>query len=147
MRRDTREVLTAWVIGVLSLIAAAFLITSCAHPYPTEASETYSAVEMALVDHTARFAGQLGVKARGEITEKMHPGLAKVNPTAWFDGGVAYYYRPNVERYVRLVPTPGFETAVNIAAHETCHAKYRHHDLAHWTCNNTLAQATYPRPE
>lgn len=147
MRPVTRDVLTAWTIGTAALIAAALLFTSCAHPYPTEAADSYSAVEMALVDHTARFADQLGVRVKGVITDKMHAGLAQSNPTAWYDAGIAYYYRPNVERYVRLVPTPGCETAVNVAAHEVCHAKYRAHDLAHWTCNNTLAQATYPRPE
>jgi hypothetical protein len=134
MRRDFREELIAWTIGLLSLAAAAALLTGCAAAYPTEASDGFSPVEMALVDQTARWAGQLGVRVRGEITNRMHPGLASVNPTAWYEAGVAYYYRPNVERLVRLVPTPGCETAANVAAHEVAHAIYYAHDISHWCC-------------
>jgi len=101
---------------------------------------------MALVDHTAAAAAQQQVKVRGEITDKMYPGLAKVNPTAWYDAGVAYYYRPNVARYVSLVPEPGKETALNIATHEVCHAKHRAHDCAHWLCMDKWATPTYPEP-
>lgn len=147
MRPATRDVLTAWGIGLAALVALLVATIGCVSPYPTEASETFTEVEMALVDHTARFATQLGVKARGEITDKMYPALAEMNPTAWFDGSVAYYYRPNVARYVRLVPTPGCETAANVAAHEVAHALYHAHDAQHWCCTQHMgATPTYPAP-
>jgi len=147
MKRDIRNELIAWTIGLLSMAAAAALLAGCAAAYPTEPDEAFSAVEMALVDHTARFAGQLGVNVRGEITIKMHPGLASLNPTGWYEAGVAYYYRPNVERYVCLVPTPGGQTASNVAAHEVAHAIYYPHDISHWCCTKHMgAEPTYPAP-
>lgn len=150
MSRDSRDVMTAWTIGMLSLIAAALLATGCCGaPYPTEAGEDFTEVEMALVDHTARFAAQLGVNVRGVVTSEMHPSFvqAKVNATAWYESGVAYYYRPAVAEHVRLVPTPGCETATNIAAHEVAHAIFRAHDINHWCCTRNMgATPTYPSP-
>ena len=149
MRRETRDVLTAWTIGLLAIAAMAAALVGCASPYPTEAAEHYTAVEMALVDHTARYAAQLGVQVRGVITSKMYPGFAAagIDATAWYEGGVAYYYRPNVARWVSLVPAPGQEAATNIAAHEVAHAIYPWHAADHWCCTQHMgAVPTYPFP-
>lgn len=149
MRRDTRDLLLAWTIGTFALIAMCVAMVGCGITQPTEAEETFTTVERALVDNTARFAAELRVSVRGEITSKLHPSLVAANvvAAAWYEKGVAYYYRPNIAKYVRLVPEPGMETAANIAAHETCHALHRDHDLAHWECNTRLSgAATYPRP-
>jgi len=147
MRRDIRDELIAWTIGLLSIAAAAALLTGCASAYPTEPDEEFSAVEMALVDNTARWAAQLGVNVRGEITSRMHPGLTSLNPAGWYEAGVAYYYRPNIERYVQLVPTPGGQTASGVAAHEVAHAIYYLHDISHWCCTKHMgAEPTYPAP-
>jgi len=147
MRRDIRDELIAWTIGLLSIVAAAALLTGCASAYPTEPDEEFSAVEMALVDNTARWAAQLGVNVRGEITSRMHPGLTSLNPAGWYEAGVAYYYRPNIERYVQLVPTPGGQTASGVAAHEVAHAIYYLHDISHWCCTKHMgAEPTYPAP-
>jgi len=148
MRRDIREVLIAWTIGLLSMAAACALFVGCVSSvYPTEAEESFTAVEMALVDDTARWAAQLGVSVRGVVTSRMHVRLAYLNPTAWYEAGVAYYYRPNVARYVRLVPTPGCETAANVAAHEVAHALFHDHDANHWCCTFHMgAGPTYPAP-
>ncbi len=87
-----------------------------------------------------------GVQVVGKITDdrsKYQTG----NPLGWYQAGVAWYYRPLIESQVSLAPEPGKETAANIAAHEVCHAKNPHHDLAHWSCMNKWAVPTYPRPE
>lgn len=151
MRRDTREVLVAWTIGLLSLIAAAFLFTSCAAQSPVEASETFTSTEMALVDNTARWAGQRGVKVRGEITTERYTGVdadgKSWEAAGWYKAGVAYYNRDMVARWVTLVPTPGCETAANVAAHEVAHALYHAHDAQHWCCTQHMgATPTYPAP-
>jgi len=151
VRRDTREVLVAWTIGLLSIAAAAALLTGCTAARPTEASETYTTIEMALVDNTARWAGQLGVKVRGEITTERYTGVdasgVAWEATGWYIAGVAYYNREQVARWVRLVPTPGCETAANVAAHEVAHALYHAHDAQHWCCTQHMgATPTYPAP-
>lgn len=127
-------------------LTLSLLTLSCSHPYPTATSDTFSEVEMALVDFTAKASAQQGVKVRGEITEKMYPALAQSNPTAWYQSGVAYYYRPNVKRYVSLSPEPGKETAWAVATHEVCHATHYAHDCAHWVCMVKFATPTYPEP-
>src|SRR3972149_2071274 len=91
MRRDIRDELIAWTIGLLSIAAAAALLTGCASAYPTEPDEEFSAVEMALVDNTARWAAQLGVNVRGEITSRMHPGLTSLNPAGGYAAGGGYH--------------------------------------------------------
>lgn len=146
MRRDTREVLAAWMIGLASLSAVAFLLTGCVVNPTTVSTETYTEVEMALIDSTARWSGQLGVNVRGEITTESYV-MSSGRATAWYSGGVAYYDREMVERYVRLVPTPGCETAANVAAHEVAHALYMAHDISHWCCMVHMgATPTYPPP-
>jgi hypothetical protein len=146
VRRDIRDELIAWTIGLLSLAAVtAALLTGCAVARPTEASE-FSATEMALVDDTARWAGQLEVNVRGEITTRTHI-TPQGRATGWYEGGVAYYDREMVAEWVRLVPTPGCETAANVAAHEVAHALYPTHDISHWCCTVHMgATPTYPPP-
>ena len=146
MKRDIRNELIAWTIGLLSMAAAAALLAGCAAAYPTEPDEEFSAVEMALVDNTARFAGQLGVNVRGEITTKQYV-TPEGRATGWYLAGVAYYDREMVEQHVRLVPTPGCQTASNVAAHEVAHAIYYLHDISHWCCTKHMgAEPTYPAP-
>ena len=146
MRRDIHDELLAWTIGLLSMAAAAALLTGCAAAYPTKVSETFTAVEMALVDNTARWAGQLGVSVRGEITTEQYV-TPQGRATGWYLAGVAYYDREMVERGVRLVPTPGCLTAGDVAAHEVAHAIYYLHDISHWCCTKHMgAEPTYPAP-
>lgn len=146
MRRDIREVLVAWIIGLLALTAMCAAFVGCAAPYPTEASETFTSVEMALVDNTARFAAQLGVSVRGEITTRQYV-TPQGRALGWYSAGVAYYDRAMVAQYVRLVPTPGCETASDVAAHEVAHALYHNHDAQHWCCTRHMgATPTYPAP-
>lgn len=150
MRSRTADVIVAWIIGVFALIAMCLALTGCGtFAHPTEAEETFTTVERALVDQTARFAAELGVSVRGKITSRLHPTYVNANAVAvaWYERGVAYYYRPSVARHVSLVPEPGKETVASIASHEVCHALYPHHEWQHWECNTKLSgQATYPRP-
>lgn len=145
MRRDIREVLTAWTIGLLSLAAACALLVGCGAVAPTEV-ESFTAIEMALVDNTARWAGQLGVSVKGEITTEQYM-TPQGRALGWYMAGVAYYDRELVAEYVRLVPTPGYVTAADVAAHEVAHALYREHDISHWCCTVHMgAEPTYPAP-
>jgi hypothetical protein len=131
----------------LSLVLALGGLAACSFRYePTAAGDP---VEEMLLAETARFAGQLGLKVRGEITDtisKAQQTSGIPDPTAWYSGGVAWYYRPRVRETVSLEPEPGHETATNVAAHEVCHAVSRFHDLEHWTCQAEIATPTYPKP-
>ena len=106
-------------------------------------------IEALLLSETERHAATLGVKVRGQIVSVCPYTDGRLG---WLDAGVAYYYRPAVEKQVVVArgdwcpDFPRCEAATNIAAHEVCHTKSLAHDLVHWTCNNTLASATYPRP-
>jgi len=106
-------------------------------------------VEEALLAETARAAGAIGVSVRGEITDTISPAQLSPeagSPVAWYSGGIAWYYRPQVAKYVSLEPEPGKIIPRDIATHEVCHALSRRHDLPHWECMNTYAVPTYPRP-
>jgi len=149
LARESRDVLTAWTIGTAAIIALALALTGCERVAPTAVSaDTFTAIEMALVDHTARFADQIGVRVRGVVTDRLDSRFIGdgQNVVAWYEAGTAYYYRPRVALYVALVPTPGRETASNIAAHEVAHARYRNHDCAHWRLSDEIADPTYPEP-
>lgn len=128
------------------------LLAGCNFRYePTAAN---SVLEEALLSETARAAGALNVRVHGEITDTISPAqIEQVNqaggkgtPTGWYQAGVAWYYRPRIEPTVSIDPTPGKETARNIAGHEVCHAISFFHDTAHWNCMNSVAAPTYPRP-
>lgn len=145
MKPRTLDVLIAWALGILALVALATLMTGCGMASPTAASD-FTPVEQALVDDTARWAGQLGVSVRGEITTQRYD-TPQGRAAGWYQGGVAYYDREMVAEYVRLVPTPGCETASNVAAHEVAHAIYSAHDISHWCCTVHMgAVPTYPAP-
>ncbi len=113
---------------------------------PTGAS---SLVEEALLAETALAAGLQSVRVRGEITDTISPAQkvpGQPDPTAWYSGGVAWYYRPQVARNVSIAREPGRETARNVATHEVCHATHPHHNLSHWQCMARWAEPTYPKP-
>ena len=153
LRRDVqvRDVLLAWAIGLASLVALLVALVGCATPaYPTE-SGGFSTVEMALVDNVARFSAQLGVPVKGAITTERYRGTwldgTEWEATGWYTGGVAYFNRDMVEKFVRLVPTPGCVTATDAAAHEVAHSLYYPHDEQHWCCTVHMgATPTYPAP-
>jgi len=106
-------------------------------------------IEGLLLSKTEEHARTLGVSVRGQITSSCPYTDGRLG---WLDGKVAYYYRPLVETHVVVArgdvcrDYPRCEAATNIAAHEVCHTQSRAHDLLHWTCNEKLASATYPRP-
>lgn len=131
-----------------SLALLALLAAACSAESPTN-PDTVPAVtesEAFVLSETARFAGMLNVKVRGEITDYLYAvdcpgGGAPKGCVAfgWYHRGTAYYHRPSVGRY------PDQLTAV--AAHEVCHAVSLFHDRAHWCCQKKLGvQPTYPFP-
>ncbi len=81
--------------------------------------------EQHVLDETARFAGILHVNIRGALTDHVYEVRCSdgtMCPAAgWYEGGTAYYWRPNL-----LERDLAYGTA--LAAHETCHAL--HHDEA-----------------
>lgn len=133
--------------AVLCLVVAVPFLPACGLSNPT-GFEPESEVEIMLLSETARFASLMNVKVRGEIVER-YPWASSGQPipTAWYEGGVAYYYRSMVKLNVSIEVAPGKETATNVAAHEVCHAKTGSpHDRLHWDCMNTYAFPTYPKP-
>lgn len=117
-----------------------FSLTACGSQWDPVSATGVN--ELHILAETSRFAGLMGVKVRGEITDTPYLYGGQV-ATGWYQGGVAYYYRPHVEK----LNNNGFaETTTNVACHEVCHAKNPHHDLAHWECMNKWAVPTYPRP-
>jgi hypothetical protein len=119
------------------------LLASCGLP-TTPTLEVETEVEAKLLSETSRFAQLLYVNVRGEITDREHPGGAAAG---WLEGGVAYYNRAQVAKWISLLPEAGKEAASNVAAHEVCHTQSRNHDLLHWNCSFSVgAQPTYPRP-
>lgn len=95
--------------------------------------------EVVLLRETDRVAAVLHVKVRGEITDKLSKYQDPLT-AGFYDGGVAYFYRPVIEQYVSLEECP------NVAAHEVCHAISRNHDHKHWECMASVASPTYPEP-
>jgi hypothetical protein len=104
--------------------------------------------EELVLRETARFAGVLAVKARGELTELVYrlPAGSFGCPqdraegclaSGWWDPPVAYYYRPHVVTWDLALVT-------DVAAHETCHAIERGHNPLHLACCSKLgARPTY----
>ena len=104
--------------------------------------------EVRVLAETDRLAGVLGVKVRGEITDYVLErsnaecgiGVAHCIAAAWYERGVCYYYRPEINRY-------SLEFMTDLAAHEVCHSKHFFHDHKHWQCMVDLgAIPTYPEP-
>jgi hypothetical protein len=135
------------ILGTAVGFACSLLLVGCGFRYePTGAS---GAVEEALLSYTAKHAGELSLRVRGEITDTIAENQKKagqVDPTGWYSAGVAWYYRTRVRETVSLEPEPGHETADNVAAHEVCRAVSSFHDLIHWQCSAKIAVPTYPRP-
>lgn len=82
--------------------------------------------EAFVVAEAARYAGELGLRVRGEITTETRwfkPGEAGCPSSppigcyaaGYYDAGVAYFYRPWVARQER----PALS---EVACHEVCHA-------------------------
>ena len=130
------------IFGLLVVTLCSNCTTATLWPTLSTATE----VEDMLIAETARFASLQGVSVRGEITDKWAPGQAASQPAGWYVGGVAYYHRGTVAKWVTIERTAGHETAANVANHEVCHSKNPHHDLAHWSCMSRWAEPTYPRP-
>lgn len=158
MRRDTRDVLAAWTIGTSAMIAACLALTGCGMAAVlTEAEESFTTVERALIDQTARWAGQLGVNVRGYITTTPYVvpngctdgmgGYYDCPAVGWYSMGKVFYNREGVADWVRLVPEAGKETAANVSAHEVAHAWFYMHNAEHWCCTLHMgATPTYPFP-
>lgn len=130
---------------------AAFMatLTGCGVSIPTSPAE--SPMEQHLVSETSRLAGLQRVEVVGVITEKHYSipygqqgCTAKVGCEAlgWYEAGTAYYNRAMVQQHLG----ENFPLGTDVAAHEVCHAKNPHHDLAHWECSSKWANPTYPRP-
>ncbi len=123
---------------------ALLALTSAGCGFKWDVVSPTDAVEGELLSETARFAGVLGVNVHGVITDELSKAQKLNEPVGFYDGGVAYYYRPNVEKYVG----PGkVLSATDVAAHEVCHANHYLHDHAHWACSASIATPTYPEPK
>jgi hypothetical protein len=119
----------------------------CAVNWPS-APSTGTDAESLVLSETLRFSSRLGLSVRGELTERAYFPPGYTGPAAgWYLGeygkgakGIAYYYRPMVVEWTA-------KQATDAAAHETCHGlEGASHDLAHWSCSESIADATYSRP-
>lgn len=132
---------------VVALVALVATGAACGFRYlPTDASND---VETTLLSETARAAGALSVNVHGEMTNTIAKGQCPPGqeaPVGWYQAGVAWYYRPQVARFVSIEVEAGKETARNVAGHEVCHHESSFHDLKHWECMRDVAAPTYPRP-
>jgi len=131
------------------LLLVALFTAGCGFQWePLSPSNT---IEDLLISETARYAGMMGVKVHGEMTDDLTKGQKLQEPLAFYDSGIAWYYRPLVQQHVTIengndCPSGTCLRATDVAAHEVCHAKHPLHDLAHWECSNKWAVPTYPRP-
>jgi hypothetical protein len=130
-----------WALVLFALVAV--FSTGCGTM--KSGLEPTSLVEDALIAETAHFAGVLNVQVRGEITDKRYD-TPLGRAAGWYSGGVAYYDREMVAKYVSIEPEAGKETARNVAAHEVAHAVHYNHDAAHWCLTARIATPTYPPP-
>lgn len=102
-------------------------------PTNPDVVEAASPKERFVVAETARFAGILGARVRGEITDFLYvvpcpDGTAGVcHAFGWYHSGVAYYYR-------RDVNTQPDSTLSDAAAHEVCHSVSPFHDSVMYAC-------------
>jgi len=127
------------------IIASIILTTGCGFQY--DVLDTQSVVEDKLIAETARFAGMKSVQVIGRITDSLTQAQKLQEPVGFYLSGVAWYYRPAVEKYVSLEPEYNHETATNVASHEVCHAVTGpQHDVKHWDCMASIATPTYPHP-
>lgn len=149
MKRESRDLLIAWTIGVFALIAACASCTEKSWA-PTEPSTVNEVIVLA---ETERFSRLIGVHVAGHMTNDPYI-VGHQYATGWYVGqhgrdavGDAYYYVPAI-RDLRPSVSDAPESVVNVAAHECCHALTGPgHDLAHWDCMETYATPTYPRPK
>lgn len=125
-----------------ALLAAALLVAACGDPLTATVRSSGTEQEAHVLAETARFAGMLHVQVRGALTETIgRPTCEGWIPYGWYKDGVAYFYRPAVQRH-------SLDEVSTWAAHEVCHAKTgKEHDLAHWECVASISTPTYPRPD
>jgi len=89
--------------------------------------------EVHVLSETTRFAQMLHVKVTGALSDYVYSFPCSNDPrqmciaAGWYDRGVAYYYRPYINRK---------DTSYGsyVAAHEVCHAKEFIHGVAHDEC-------------
>jgi len=138
-----------FTVAFMAGLMTSCVLSGCGFKYlPTEASDP---IEEELLKKTALFAGVKNLQVHGEITETITDSQKVEGLVGWYDKGVAWYWRPAIMKYVSLSgelcpEAPRCELAVNIAAHEVCHAVSAQHDPQHWECSASLAKPTYPRP-
>jgi hypothetical protein len=116
-------------VGVVAAILLTVALGGCGGGSPFErvtGTPSGDPREDHVVAETARFAGMLGVRVRGVVTDvtylvpaqaPRYPG-ERVPAAGWYAHGVAYYYRP-------VVLTRDAAYLTRLAAHETCHALHR----------------------
>lgn len=150
--REVDDVLIAWFLGLLALIALCLVFVGCAEAQwaPTEPG---TANEVIILAETERFSRLYGVHVTGHVTNDVYI-VGHQYATGWYVGqtgkgaiGDAYYYIPAIRG---LRPTVSYapESVINVAAHEVCHAVTGpSHDLPHWDCMDRHATPTYPMPE
>lgn len=106
-----------WAVGAL-------LFAGCGAGIPTV--EPVDGREAFVIAETARYAGMLGLRVRGKITDRTQwyaPGEAGCPSSppigcyaaGYYSAGVAYFYRPWVGRQERAALS-------QVACHEVCHA-------------------------
>lgn len=110
------------------------VLFGCSPESPTNPDTTNPVTESEyfVLAETARFAGILGANVRGELTDYFYPvacadGTKGCHAFGWYHKGVAYFYRPEVNRQSRY-------TLSDAAAHEVCHSVSLFHDAALYAC-------------
>ena len=148
---DVIAIRTFWLIVLAAIFAV--LLPGCGTNFEYKTTGPSSEIESALLSYTDLYAGRLGVKVTGKISENRPSSLEGVGALGWYEAGVAYYYRPAVAVQVSLAGEPcpdpdgRCELASGIAAHEVCHHDWRDHDMHHWCCMVKLGvRPTYPPP-
>jgi hypothetical protein len=124
---------------------AALVLAGCSIDLTVPSSGTEQ--ETHVLGETARFAGMLGVRVRGELTDanREYPpgsfgcpaGGLPCWAAGWYEAGVAYYRRSWVvkQELANLTDT---------AAHEVCHSKEPGHNPKHLACCTSVgARPTY----
>ena len=108
----------------LFVIMVALISLGCQKGYPT--LEPSDPKEFHILAETQRFAGMLGKKIRGEITDERYMVPSDPDPrlyvpaAGWYVNGTCYYWRKIV-----LERDEAYGTA--LARHEVCHSVAREH--------------------
>lgn len=152
MRRDIRDVLVAWTTGLLSLAAAAALLTGCGPGFSPVSASTTTEKEAWAAAEVVRLAAKLHKKFHAEFAEKalIVPagyggcgGPMACAAFAWFDPPRVVFHREAVNR-----ESTTLSLLTDIAGHEVCHTLSYNHDQTHWNCTVAVGvNPTYQRPE